>query len=89
MWRASTQYSSSLPRGVSLGLLLLLLLLLLWFFFPKCLLGGLAIFMMADNKEQRVREVLFSVRDCSEQKKKLHAHSLFFFISHHKNRQTS
>ena len=23
-------------------------------FFPKCLLGSLAIFMMADNKEQRV-----------------------------------
>jgi hypothetical protein len=39
--RESTQYSSSLPRGV---------LLLLWLFFSKCLLGV----MMADNKEQRV-----------------------------------
>jgi hypothetical protein len=26
-------------------------------FFSKCLLGGLAIFMMADNKEQRFRTV--------------------------------
>ena len=49
--RESTQYSSSLPRGVNLGFLLLLLWL---FFFPKCLLGSSAIFMMADNKEQRV-----------------------------------
>jgi hypothetical protein len=48
--RESTQYSSSLQRGVSLGWVLLLL----WLFFSKCLLGGLAIFMMADNKEQRV-----------------------------------
>jgi hypothetical protein len=48
--RESTQYSSSLPRGVSLGWVLLLL----WLFFSTCLLGALAIFMMADNKEQRV-----------------------------------
>jgi hypothetical protein len=47
--RESTQYSSSLQRGVSLGWVLLLLWL-----FSKCLLGGLAIFMMSDNKEQRV-----------------------------------
>jgi hypothetical protein len=46
----STRYSSSLPRGVSLGWVLFLL----WLFFSKCLLGGLAIFVMADNKEQRV-----------------------------------
>jgi hypothetical protein len=39
------------------------MLLLLWLSFSKCLLGGLAIFMMADNTEKKmVREVLFSVR---------------------------
>jgi hypothetical protein len=48
--RESAQYSSSLPRGVSLGSVLLLL----WLFFSMRLLRGLAIFMMADNKEQRV-----------------------------------
>jgi hypothetical protein len=50
----STQYSIILPRGVSL----VWLLLLLWLF-SKCLLGGLAIFIMADNKEQRVCVKLF------------------------------
>jgi hypothetical protein len=45
----STPYSSNLPLGVSLGCVLLFLWL-----FSKCLVGGLAIFMMADNKEQRV-----------------------------------
>ena len=48
--RESIQYSSSPPRGVNLGWLLLLL----WLFFCKCLLGSSVIFMMADNKEQRV-----------------------------------
>ena len=45
-----TQYPSSLPRGINLGCLLSLL----WLFFFKCMLGSSAIFMMADNKEQRV-----------------------------------
>jgi hypothetical protein len=35
--------------GVDLGWLLLLL----WLFFSKCLLGGLATFMLADNTEKR------------------------------------
>ena len=48
--RESTQNSSNLPRGVSLGWMLLLLLV----FFPKCLLGSSAIFMMTNNKEQSV-----------------------------------
>jgi hypothetical protein len=47
-FRESTQYSSSLSRGVNLGWLLLLRL------FSKRLLGSSAIIMMADNKEQRV-----------------------------------
>jgi hypothetical protein len=46
----SRQYSSSLSPGVDLGWMLLLL----WLFF-KCLLGGLEIFMMADNTEKRGR----------------------------------
>jgi hypothetical protein len=47
--RESTQYSSSLQRGVSLGSVYCCC-----GFFSKGLLGGLAIFMMADNKEQRL-----------------------------------
>jgi hypothetical protein len=47
--RESTQYSSSLPRGVSLGWVLLL-----FWLFSKCLLGRFGYFMMADIKEQRV-----------------------------------
>ena len=47
--REPIQYSSSPPRGVNL----VWLLLLLWLF-SKFLLGSSAIFMMADNKEQRV-----------------------------------
>jgi hypothetical protein len=40
-------------------------------FFSKFLLGVLAIFIMADNTEKKsVREVLFSVRDCSEPDRK-------------------
>jgi hypothetical protein len=47
--RESTQYSSSLQREKSR-----LSVIVVVAFFSKCLLGGLAIFMMADNKEQRV-----------------------------------
>jgi hypothetical protein len=56
-------------------------------FLSKCLLGGSAIFMMADNKEQLWCGS--QVPNSPYQKTKLHAQSLFFIISHHKNRQTS
>ena len=49
--RESTQYSSSLPRGVNLGRLIVAVA---FFFTPKCVLANSAIFMMADNKEQRM-----------------------------------
>jgi hypothetical protein len=45
--RESTQYSSSLRRSR-------LNVIVVAAFFSKCLLRGLAIFMMADNKEQRL-----------------------------------
>jgi len=47
MFRESTQYSSSMPCGVNLGCYCCGI-------FSKCLLGSSAIFMMDDNKEQRV-----------------------------------